>query len=397
MSYRYFRLFYSVLAILAGIQIVTNYSELLTHAIVVGGLAYEDVRENLMAHPQRVVNSIEKVDSEQNGNEPEDDATEDMVSFRLNEPVNDQDEAFFLSLPSYNVTALQQRKLPTFQRFRQKGGVVVFYHVFKTGGSTIRELLRLKKRKVPYHRERKRLTWTLVNKSLAIAAAKKRPYFIELHIEHPAPDFPTLTQLEFYLGKWRYLAKQRDIPFFAFTIVREPAPFAISFFNYFHRSNLNARWNPYHELAATEDNFRESLVPNRQCVIFGCDPTGQGLVVQADGDRVPCNTCDLERVSNFLLEQMDWVGTVEKLQSETLPLLTNMLLGKPAKGIYKTSANVFAVKKAAVERPMIGNLSATTLEYIQMSSTLDQQIYNRVVETFTLEKLGLDFTHLLAA
>jgi hypothetical protein len=60
---------------------------------------------------------------------------------------------------------------------------------------------------------------------------------------------------------------------------------------------------------------------------------------------------------------------------------------------------VFAIKKVLVERHIIRNLSALASFgiYIQMYLTfLDKQIYNCVIKMFTLDKLGLDFTHLLA-
>jgi hypothetical protein len=226
-----------------------------------------------------------------------------------------------------------------------------------------------------------------IKKILSQASTESKTYFVELHIGYPAPSFPTLTQLESDLILWRNLTDKSNMGFLSFTLVREPVSFAISFFNYFF-GGKTGRWNPFPNLNVTEENFQKTLVPNRQCVVFDTHPMGMNMKNQSSLQTDA--SCNVRQVQNVLLEQMDWVGTTEKLQTETLPLLSEILIGNATIGIRKSPKNVAENRNLTSIRQ--SDLLPKTLEWVQNSTRLDQQIHDTILESFSLEKFGMHFS-----
>jgi hypothetical protein len=187
----------------------------------------------------------------------------------------------------------------------------------------------------------------------------------------------------------RNLTDKSNMGFFSFTLVREPVSFAVSFFNFFYGSNTTAeRWNPFPNLNVTEENFQKTLVPNRQCVVLDTIPMGRMHKMNQSPRKIDAS-CNVRRVQNVLLEQMDWVGTTENLQTETLPLLSEILIGNSKIGIRQSPKNVAEDRNYTSIRQ--SDLSAKTLELVQNFTRLDQQIYDTILESFSLEKFGMPF------
>jgi hypothetical protein len=66
---------------------------------------------------------------------------------------------------------------------------------------------------------------------LSTTTKQKRPIlFLEVH----GQDAPHLLELQATLLKWKRVATKNQIPTFFFTILREPMPYAMSYFNFFH-------------------------------------------------------------------------------------------------------------------------------------------------------------------
>jgi hypothetical protein len=107
----------------------------------------------------------------------------------------------------------------------------------------------------------------------------------------------------------------------------------------------------------------------------------------------PSHTSSFASTLVGVTKQLDWVGTLEKLQTKTLPLLTQMLPGTAEMGLQRKPANVMTDKilnqtEANYFLSMLhrDNLSAQVVEQVRKSLMLDQELYNRVAETFTFEK-----------
>ena len=235
---------------------------------------------------------------------------------------------------------------------------------------------------------------------------------LELHVEYPAPHFPSLVDLAPTLHKWRKGANERGIDFFAFTLIRKPIPHALSFFNFFHVGHNDFRpppsakdhdhWNAFKPLSSSESNFLQSyFVRNRQCRMYDSDPTA---TLYATKDLVWKRTskekeqhhqqnkndsCRFDMVHNTLFEVLDWVGTTEQMQNLTLPLLTKIVANNPFLGLKNEPFKVF--DKGGKKGMKVDDLSENTLTQISERTKLDQILYDDVVQTFTLQNLGWDF------
>lgn len=158
---------------------------------------------------------------------------------------------------------------------------------------------------------------------------------------------------------------------FTFTLVREPLSFALSFFNMFHAPKNRYSWNPFDLYEPTEANLRKSLIPNRQCLI---------LALAGDGthkNTIPSSN-DCYAVKSMLINDLDWVGTTEHMQEETLPLLTHLLLHNASTG---KSMPYFRPTVEPRRSLSLKNLSLATKEYILEHSGMDIELYHAVLET----------------
>lgn len=298
------------------------------------------------------------------------------------------------------------------------GGVVLFYHVAKTGGSTIRSLFKTIERNNPgeykYMRSLNRL-WQHESNSPRIRKApteyssscvpqgflngtmrsldqaieesilgtktnaiddnahnknNKKTLLLEIHGGPPGMDLLTSR-----IAKWRELSKAHGTPFFAFTLIREPTSYSISYFKFFYVDCLREKL-PFCERAdynATEKGLLEATVPNRQCFLFkhlssiaGMDPSFY--------DQCSVTEEDCRNTYAALKESMDWIGTTEGLSTETIPLLLHTLFADDSK------IDEFMVKneKVANRSPFEESLQESTLEKLHAMNTHDQWIYDQV-------------------
>lgn len=343
--------------------------------------------------------------------------------------------------------ALTHREMKTLPNFKN-GGIIVFYHIYKTGGSTVGKMLhelfqrdKLKHEQLFNHKndsgttssnlssnaaKASKLFFTMIRKHIDwerdcvtvmnIAQNQKKLMMLELHVEYPAPNFPSLVELAPTIQRWRAASKDRGIDFFAFTLIREPIPHALSFFNFFHVGHNEYRgpptkskhdyWNPFQPLKSSEQNFlRSYFVGNRQCRMYDSDPEA---IAGAPADLVWNTTenqnsndffdaCHFEKVHDALFEALDWVGTTENLQFETLPLLTKLAVNDPSIGRknkpFKVFDKVEGIKGSLIAKGMkVADLSNKTFAKIYAQTNLDRKLYNDVVENFKLSDFGWNYT-----
>mmetsp|Transcript_37259 Transcript_37259/g.41527 ORF Transcript_37259/g.41527 Transcript_37259/m.41527 type:complete len:513 (-) Transcript_37259:471-2009(-) len=204
-----------------------------------------------------------------------------------------------------------------------EGGIVVFFHLYKTGGSSVTELIvdlkgeekydfkqagcgtvKQEKRKqaikdarreagltddtdtdtttnnnnetechsrVVFINQRTSMTMEDATKSVWLAKHKHKVVIYNFHVEFPRTMYPTLIEAQPILDEWRDYAEIQDVPFFVSTILREPLGHALSFFNFFHVAvdPEESAWSPFvGEMEPTEENFLKTYVPNRLCHIM---------------------------------------------------------------------------------------------------------------------------------
>jgi hypothetical protein len=155
-----------------------------------------------------------------------------------------------ISITKTNETTSQLR-LPDMT----KGGVIFVLHVPKTGGSTVRDNFENATsefgRNVDYifAQFRYEVNCDLVRRIeeyLSEFRSVNRPQrvlFVEVH----GQDTHHALELEPMIDDWRRGARRNQVPFFAYTILREAVPLQISFFNYYRIAPGDCRFQQAHK------------------------------------------------------------------------------------------------------------------------------------------------------
>jgi hypothetical protein len=100
-------------------------------------------------------------------------------------------------------------------------------------------------------------------------------------------------------------------------------------------------------------------------------------------ERVDSDECD--DVYETLLQDMDWMGTTEEMSSETIPLLTRMLVHDRSAADEMEAFNVVKERKADSKILTKETLGEDTIERLQQMSGNDQAIYYKLKRDFRLD------------
>ena len=332
----------------------------------------------------------------------------------------DEGEDFFSMLPPLkpiptdipDLADMPPPKIPDMTN----GGVLVFFHVYKTGGSSITEIMTETKadleedlmedeyRKMMFENNREDITGEDILNSVLTAKNEKIPVFYNFHVEFPATSYPTLVEAAPIINGWREYAESQDVPFFIATVMREPLGHALSFFNFFHVVVAEQPWSPFTSyLEPTEENFLKTYVPNRLCHIMYDDPHGileapefalaEGVLEQLhlfmDEDELnrrnePSN-CDVDAVRQILFGgTFDYVGVTERLSTHIIPMFMKILFGDHTlAGEAEKKKDVNSMFDPDELPPLKKNrLSEATKEKVARESAKDQQLYEESRERF---------------
>lgn len=275
------------------------------------------------------------------------------------------------------------RPLPEFKATENRGGgAIIFWHVAKTGGTTVRKrcaslpgvdyLLLVKPE--DYYKGANIIADYLspVPEDETPDAANhhhNHTLFVELH----GMDGPTVLEMQDQIALWRKLSRIHNTPLFIFTILREPISYSVSYFNFFHQEATT--------MPTAEDLARTAF--NRQCMTLGSSPTYN------------------KRICALLYKKFntyfDWVGTTEKMSEETLPLLQHLLRFKPAQERFaETNATSFLLPtsttrekyNAAVPRNFTihrDDITPKIMEGLEDRTCLDRGLWERAGRDYTLD------------
>ena len=260
-----------------------------------------------------------------------------------------------------------RRKLPTFHN----GGFILFLHIPKTGGTTIRLNLQ-KNERIDYHVGKSYSQYSnispLAEEAIVNGTTNNTILFFEIH----AKDSPSLLKLRKRLRRWRVTASKNKVDIFFFTLLRDSLPFALSHFNFFHVQKRNPT---FEQCNATEENFIRLSLSNPQCQFLAHgEPSMRAQKVK--GVLLTPATCD--EVYDTLLDNMDWVGTTERLSNETLPLLSR-LLHLPESTEF---SNHRVTKNTSLVHLKTEALSLTAINKILSTTSLDRKLYESALEDF---------------
>lgn len=270
--------------------------------------------------------------------------------------------------------------------FAGRGGIFVFFHLPKAGGTTVRHLFQ-------------NLTSTEVLPRVMIGIADREirrwiadpttrtSLMVEFH-DHGNPSVP---KYQGYLEDWRKMARLHDKPIFVFTIVREPVDYALSFFTYM---NVRTAKHPQPEIAnryahhdgsgrkarLTRDDFLDFSLPSTQCLFFS-----RGDLATTSEHRIHASKFDplkeCPEVYETMTQQMDWIGTVDTMQTELLPILTYLSDNNPNLGVsYDKRNNVHTKQTTTFRQETIANNA--TLQTLLPRLKGDQILYQRVQQDY---------------
>jgi hypothetical protein len=334
------------------------------------------------------------------------------------------------STSTSTLSSIIQGKFPSFDN----GGVVIFYHASRTGGLTIRQNFNQQQEngikyvklghstqamnmadKIVRHVLNRnslvtRTSTTMMNNNNAAAAADaadaadyadvdggvavaqaapRRETFV---MEIPS-ELTTLMQLSKLLEQWRILAAEHGTSFFAFTLIRDPVPFHLSFFNTYIAPPMEP----------TMENLLQSLPRNEQCRRLGqnSDNSDNIVVVEEEGQESSSSTTTspCEEAYNWMRSGLDWIGTTEKLNHDTLPILSHLLLqdaslgqsmprvGPPptAGGEVDNNPDNSNSNNNIDNKLLVQHLSLDDVTRIRELSEMDQRLYQNVLHDFSID------------
>lgn len=282
------------------------------------------------------------------------------------------------------------------------GGILFFLHIPKSGGTTIRESLKYKRggRRSRIHyiyltgpREYdytvQQMNDFLVNGTGYVNdkdgnPLAKRVVVIEFHaLDRNCPSFLQLSQSD--LRQWKAMAYERKIPFFAFSLIREPVSFAVSFFNFYHAMEQNPnRFDFIKRDLITEELFLQNTIANPQCLFLGYNEDAYTKTGQDLRDSLREEHC----IQSYkaMQELLDWVGTTETIATETLPLLQELLHSNNSTNRlirnFHRIANPSSSETSAIRKNL---LSKMAIDFIRNKTKWDLEIYESARRDFIFD------------
>lgn len=279
-------------------------------------------------------------------------------------------------------TTTQTKMIPSrkiHRKSHQHGGIVLFWHIPKTAGSSIGHNMRSypwidyvfgKGPKKCRHFHAKMNEATTRNITDRLPLDTKKVMWGEVHT-----GCDSILEIRESLASWRAAAEQRGIPFFAFTMLRDPVSWAISAFEYFCVDPTYQRCKKVYQ-ADTEENLLETALPNPQLNFLSHSWLhGGGMTPR----RVDPTLQDEEEIIDLILDQFDWVGRVEEFNETVYVLeqiLDEKLMDAFALNVYNTNA------KGALHKD---TLTHEGLAHIQGISEIDQELYDKLSQAYTLK------------
>ena len=176
------------------------------------------------------------------------------------------------------------------------------------------------------------------------------------------------------LSQLRLRADANHVPFFCFTLLRKALPFMVSFYNYQHLFAVNS--HRFERASATEVDFRRLSLQDPQCLFFTQSEWVYGKDWEILRENVSIQDCiDLYPI---MQQQLDWIGTVEDMQTTTLPLLSFLLTRNAKIGKRFAPQNVARFTSNTPPHIELLQLSNATVEYIHTITQGDDYLYKSV-------------------
>ena len=199
-------------------------------------------------------------------------------------------------------------------------------------------------------------------------------------IETHDQNVPPYRQLSPKIREWKRTAQQNHVPFFVATLLREPMSMQISSFNYYYVA-------PWKKLANdTVSDFLDTMLDHPQCNFLvnggmffdNLDRKHPNIrerrnALNRELEKQHCN-----QVYELLLSDMDWVGTTERMKTETLPLFHYLFQLNNITGDGHTNK-----MKVRMNRD---RLNATDVAVVNLRTEWDQEWYQKTQEIYQFDQ-----------
>lgn len=289
------------------------------------------------------------------------------------------------------------------------GTLVVFFHLGKTGGTTVRKNLdhNLPNVRYMYHVSKKKyltnaekvyreLRGEANNQTPRLLGAPRKTIFFEIH----AGNAPSLLVMKETLNSWRKLSKEVGVRFFAFSILREPLSQAISHFNdhCLERKTTCQLWKNKTLVESfllgkervnnfqTEFFARPHYTKNPRPYLHMYDDTKDTTAENAPASRSSTRGSleDAQEVFAAMVDSLDWVGTAECLAEDTFPILQNMVPSHPKEVVKHNvglhgSSNGGGGEPSSLTKEM---LSKSQIDYLHKLMRPDYELYHNATHHF---------------
>jgi hypothetical protein len=277
-----------------------------------------------------------------------------------------------------------QRELPM---FNETGGILIFIHIAKTGGSSIREGFR----KIPninvkrimneaqLNGKREKIDWYVSSKNnkSTISGGREKVLLLEIHGHHGEPM--SIFQMHPYIQYWKSQAAKNQKNVFVFTLFREPAAFHLSYFTFFRHPNCQELWCDRPVLPQTEAHLIQSMIPNHQCQYLArtFNKNNNNSTLMA----ILVTETECKTVQTLLHQDVDWIGTTDSLSQTTLPLLTYIVAGNASFAKDFIIANQQNVKK----KLQLHDITVSAIQQLRQKSNFDEHMYEMARRQYTLD------------